>query len=139
MFHCLPTLTGIWQKRLGSWTSWSNTEIEVDPTRVCEDMGRPVECASRKERNSLFSGFLANQLCCEVSNLNTTCTGCLIGSDNTRAPSSRFPVKFRWATLYDEAARILTKSEDQTGLPQLGMSVTEINQLPCQNWLSSWN
>ena len=34
---------GIWQKRLGSWASWWNTEIKVNPTQVYEDMGHPVQ------------------------------------------------------------------------------------------------
>ena len=47
-FECstvCPTLLGlmgIWQKRLGSWARWGNTEIQVNPTQVYEDMGRPV-------------------------------------------------------------------------------------------------
>ena len=36
-------LMGIWQKQLGSWATWWNTEIKVIPTQVHEDMGRPVE------------------------------------------------------------------------------------------------
>ena len=48
-FECstvCPTLLGlmgIWQKQLGSWATWWNTEIKVIPTQVHEDMGRPVE------------------------------------------------------------------------------------------------
>ena len=29
-------LMGIWQKRLGSWARWWNTEIKVNPTQVYE-------------------------------------------------------------------------------------------------------
>ena len=35
-------LTGIWQKQLGSWASWWNTEIKVNPTQVRQEMGHPV-------------------------------------------------------------------------------------------------
>ena len=38
----LLRLMGIWQKRLGSWASWWNTEIKVNPTQVYEDMGHTV-------------------------------------------------------------------------------------------------
>ena len=38
----LPGLKGIWQKRLGSWARWWNTEIKVNPTQVYEHMGRLV-------------------------------------------------------------------------------------------------
>ena len=47
-FECstvCPTLlglVGIWQKRLGSWARWWNTEIKVNPTQVYEHMGHPV-------------------------------------------------------------------------------------------------
>ena len=30
----LPGLMGIWQKRLGSWERWWDTEIKVNPTQV---------------------------------------------------------------------------------------------------------
>ena len=37
IFRTLLGLMGIWQKRLGIWARWWNTEIQVN-----EDMGRPV-------------------------------------------------------------------------------------------------
>ena len=45
VFHC-PTLLGlmgIWQKRLGSWARWWNTEIKVNPTQVSAHLGHPVD------------------------------------------------------------------------------------------------
>ena len=47
-FECstvCPTLLGlmgIWQKRLGSWARWWNTEIKVNPTQVSAHLGHPV-------------------------------------------------------------------------------------------------
>ena len=38
----LPGLMGIWQKGLGSYAIWWNTEIKVSPTQVYEQMGHPV-------------------------------------------------------------------------------------------------
>ena len=32
-------LIGIWQKRLGIWTRWWNTQIKVNPSQVHENMG----------------------------------------------------------------------------------------------------
>ena len=34
-------LMGIWQKRLGSWARWWNTEIKVNPTQVSSSLGTP--------------------------------------------------------------------------------------------------
>ena len=40
----LRGLTGIRQKRLGSWARWWNFLIKVNPTQVHEQMGHPVGC-----------------------------------------------------------------------------------------------
>ena len=44
MFHCLTLLVrmGIWQKCLGSWARWWNTEIKVNPTQVSAHLAHPV-------------------------------------------------------------------------------------------------
>ena len=39
----LPGLMGVWQKRLGSWARWWNSQIQVNRTQVCDQMGHPVE------------------------------------------------------------------------------------------------
>ena len=39
----LPGLMGVWQKRLGSWARWGNSQIQVNRTQVCDQMGHPVE------------------------------------------------------------------------------------------------
>ena len=39
----LPGLMGVWQKRLGSWARWWNSQIQVNPTQVRDQMGHPVE------------------------------------------------------------------------------------------------
>ena len=36
-------LMGIWQKRLGSWARWWNTEIKVNLTQVSAHLVHPVE------------------------------------------------------------------------------------------------
>ena len=38
----LPGLMGVWQKRLGSWARWWNSQIQVNPTQVRDQMGHPV-------------------------------------------------------------------------------------------------
>ena len=45
--HCnvcpvLPWLMEIWQKGLGNWARWWNTEIQVNPTQVRHQMGHLV-------------------------------------------------------------------------------------------------
>ena len=42
-------MMGIWQKRLGSWAGWWNTQIKVNPTQIHEQMGRPIYCMLHKE------------------------------------------------------------------------------------------
>ena len=47
VFHChvcpiLLGLMGIWQKRLGNWARWWNTEIKVNPTQASAHLGHPV-------------------------------------------------------------------------------------------------
>ena len=37
---------GIWQKWLGSWARWRNTQIKVNQTQVHEQMGHPVHNVS---------------------------------------------------------------------------------------------
>ena len=37
----------IWQKRLGSWTRWWNTRIQVNPTKVPDQMRHPVYIAKK--------------------------------------------------------------------------------------------
>ena len=34
---------GIWQKWLGRWARWWNTQIKVNPTQVIDQMNHPVE------------------------------------------------------------------------------------------------
>ena len=43
IFLTLLGLMGIWQKRLGIWARWWNTEIQVNPTQVSAHLGHPVE------------------------------------------------------------------------------------------------
>ena len=31
-----------WQKGLGKWARWWNIQIEVNPTQVCDQLGRPI-------------------------------------------------------------------------------------------------
>ena len=38
----LPGLMGVWQKRLGSWARWWNSQIQVNRTQVRDQMGHPV-------------------------------------------------------------------------------------------------
>ena len=38
----LPGLMGVWQKRLGSWARRWNSQIQVNRTQVCDQMGHPV-------------------------------------------------------------------------------------------------
>ena len=38
----LPGLMGIWQKRLGSWARWWNSQIHVNRTQVQDQMDHPV-------------------------------------------------------------------------------------------------
>ena len=38
----LPGLMGVWQKRLGSWARWWNSQIQMNPTQVRDQMGHPV-------------------------------------------------------------------------------------------------
>ena len=38
----LPGLMGVWQKRLGSWARWWNSQIQVNQTQVRDQMGHPV-------------------------------------------------------------------------------------------------
>ena len=39
----LPGLMGVWQKRLGSWARWWNSQIQVNRTQVRHQMGHPVQ------------------------------------------------------------------------------------------------
>ena len=43
VFPTLLGLMGIWQKQLGSWATWWNTEIKTNPTQGHKLMGRPVD------------------------------------------------------------------------------------------------
>ena len=38
----MPGLIGIWQKRLGIWPKWWNTQIKVNPAQVHVQMEHPV-------------------------------------------------------------------------------------------------
>ena len=35
-------LMEIWQKRLGKWARWWNTQMKINPTQVHEQMGHPI-------------------------------------------------------------------------------------------------
>ena len=35
----LPGLVGVWEKRLGSWARWGNSQIQVNRTQVGDQMG----------------------------------------------------------------------------------------------------
>ena len=48
VFPTLLGLMGIWQKRLGSWVRWWNTEIKVSPTHVSAHLGHPVVAPSEE-------------------------------------------------------------------------------------------
>ena len=39
----LPGLMGVWQKRLGIWARWWNSQIQVKRTQVRDQMGHPVD------------------------------------------------------------------------------------------------
>ena len=41
----LPGLMGVWQKRLGSWARWWNSQIQVNQTQVRDQTGHPVQGA----------------------------------------------------------------------------------------------
>ena len=38
----LPRLVGIWQKWLGKWEEWRNTQIKINQTQVYDQIGHPV-------------------------------------------------------------------------------------------------
>ena len=35
-------LMEIWQKQLGKWARWWNTQMKINPTQVHEQMGHPI-------------------------------------------------------------------------------------------------
>ena len=45
---------GIWQKWLGSWARWWNTQIKVNPTKVHEQMGHTVTTHLFDDPNALL-------------------------------------------------------------------------------------
>ena len=55
-------LMGIWQKRLGSWSRWWNTEIQVNPTQVYEDIVGLVVELSQLEGKPLIKPDLPTHL-----------------------------------------------------------------------------
>ena len=43
----LPGLMGVWQKRLGSWARWWNSQIQVNRTQVLDQIGHPLQWQSK--------------------------------------------------------------------------------------------
>ena len=45
---------GIWQKRLGRWGGWWNTQIKANPTQVHDQMDHPVLISKQSGRVRVF-------------------------------------------------------------------------------------
>ena len=84
-FQCstvCPTLLGvmgIWQKRLGSWTRWWNTEIKVNPAQGSAHLGHPVKWYNQKQPCVLRGqfGWVRKRHCFETANLTDAVLPCV--------------------------------------------------------------